>query len=338
VGGAYEITPTGEQYKLRIYDLRDGKLRSSITSVEAQLKLSLSANGDRLAAVELPAEQNKSFRLAAEELPAEQNKSLSFVTVWDTRTGKVAFKVRVPRATKNVLLSPDGRVVAISIDNTINVYEIASGALRFSHRHATNIHSLAFSPDGRLLAASSSEAPVYLWNTTGDLTDPPPPWDAKLAEQVWADLAGATGPGWRAVRQLRANPVPALALLRERLRQTKPDPGLLSHQLAQLSAADSRARDRATEALKGYGDLIRAELTAEASRATSPEARAGLVGLLNHLDTMTPDRVRVVRAVEAVEGMGTADAIALLREWARGPAGMLLTDEARAALDRLVGR
>jgi hypothetical protein len=48
--------------------------------------------------------------------------------------------------------------------------------------------------------------------------------------------------------------------------------------------------------------------------------------------------MRVVRAIRVLEQIGTADARALLRDLAAGPAGLRLTREAAAALERLGGR
>ena len=48
------------------------------------------------------------------------------------------------------------------------LWELASGRQRQRFvGHESAIQSLAFSPDGRLLAASSTEAPVYVWDLSG---------------------------------------------------------------------------------------------------------------------------------------------------------------------------
>jgi hypothetical protein len=49
----------------------------------------------------------------------------------------------------------------------------------------------------------------------------------------------------------------------------------------------------------------------------------------------TPARLRLIRAVEAVEGMRTPEAEALLKTWAGGSEGSTLAVEAAAALARL---
>jgi hypothetical protein len=69
----------------------------------------------------------------------------------------------------------------------------------------------------------------------------------------------------------------------------------------------------------------------------SLDLRQRLEGLLKRLDLgkLAGDDLRLLRAVEALEAMGTAQARRLFQEWSRGAAGALLTEEARAALARL---
>jgi hypothetical protein len=52
------------------------------------------------------------------------------------------------------------------------------------------------------------------------------------------------------------------------------------------------------------------------------------------LQSVTPEHIRQIRACEVVEGIGTADAIKLLRTWAAGPEGARLTIEAKESLAR----
>ena len=73
--------------------------------------------------------------------------------------------------------------------------------------------------------------------------------------------------------------------------------------------------------------------------ASSPplETRKRVEELVDQLTggTLTAEQLRVVRAVEALERIGTPEARRLLQTLAEGAPGALPTREAQAALDRL---
>ena len=68
------------------------------------------------------------------------------------------------------------------------------------------------------------------------------------------------------------------------------------------------------------------------------EARERLTGLIPKAEAVTRDHLRAVRACEALEGIGTPEAKALLAGWAKGPAGATVVREATESLERLTGR
>jgi len=215
------------------------------------------------------------------------------------------------------------------------VYEVATGSERFSFRHEGMIRRIVFSPDGKMLAAASRDAPVYLWDLTGNTSGPAPAWDAATADQVWDDLAARDGvKGFAAIRRLRASPAPSLPFLKARAKLVAPDEPQLKALLANLAGDDFQIREKATASLAGYDLAIRPVLEAELRATRSPEARRRLEGLVNRLDSPTPIQWRLIRAVEAVEGMGTPEADALLAEWASGKAGPIVAAEATAVIAR----
>jgi hypothetical protein len=80
-------------------------------------------------------------------------------------------------------------------------------------------------------------------------------------------------------------------------------------------------------------------MRAALQKKPSLELTQRLQGLLRALDNqqLTAEDLRAIRAVEAVEAMRTEEARRLLRDWAGGAAGVCLTEEAKAALDRVAG-
>ena len=72
----------------------------------------------------------------------------------------------------------------------------------------------------------------------------------------------------------------------------------------------------------------------------SLEARRRLDALLDRLDSasLSAETVHHIRAVEAIETIGSPEALRLLDQFAAGPAEMRLTQEAKAAAVRLAKR
>jgi hypothetical protein len=258
-------------------------------------------------------------------------------TVWDVASGKVLARVAQGGDGGYIALSPDGRLVAVSASwkGDVRVYEVASGSERFVFTHEGEVTGLAFAPDGRTLAVASKEAPVYLWDVTGDRTGKPLAWEQTSADQVWNDLASKDAArALLAIRLLRANPEKAVVLLKERTKLLPPDAETVKKLLADLGSNDPQTREKATDALAGLGESARPALVAEAKRTDSAEAKARLTELLGRLDAANPGRFRLIRAVEALEGIATPEAQALLELWVGGSAGAILAAEAKAALAR----
>jgi hypothetical protein len=259
--------------------------------------------------------------------------------VWDVASGKRLVHVPQHGDGGHVALSPDGRMLAVAPGwkAEVRVWEVATGRERFVFRHDGTITGLVFAPDGRTLAAASNDAPIYLWDVTGDLAGRAPAWDAAAAERLWDDLGSPdAGRAFAAVRRLRANPAAAVPFLRGKAKMPAGprEAAALKKLFADLEAADFRTRAKATATLAGYGEAVYEALQAELARPRSAEMRARVQGLLDRLAGPAPWRLRLLRAVEAVEGMGTPEARGLLETWAAGSSGRTLLAEARVALSR----
>jgi hypothetical protein len=179
--------------------------------------------------------------------------------------------------------------------------------------------------------ASSPEAPVYVW----DLLGAPGRWDPAKGDAVWADLATADAKtAYAAVRKLRANPGPAVAFLKGRVKlPAAPSAEAVTGWLKDLDSPVFAQRQKAQQALTAAAELIRPRL--EAARKGAPvETLRRLDQLLNSTQDFTPERLRQMRACEVLEGIGTPAALGVLRTWAAGPEGALLTAEAKRSLAR----
>jgi hypothetical protein len=165
------------------------------------------------------------------------------------------------------------------------------------------------------------------------------PPDAKELDTLWSDLADEdAAKAYRAICRLALNPSPAVSLLRTRLRRAPPlDEKEVSRLVGLLDNETFDEREKAQRELEQLGEPIRAHLTTALSRSPGPEARRRLEAVLQRLDeeVLTPETLRAVRAVEALERMGTAEARRLVKELAAGAPGARLTREAQASLSRM---
>jgi hypothetical protein len=106
--------------------------------------------------------------------------------------------------------------------------------------------------------------------------------------------------------------------------------------VADLASDTFATREAATKALVARARMIEPALREAVKEATDPETRKRLVGVLNTLHAgLTPDELRAARVVRAAEMAGTAEAHELLRAWAGGTPRAALTEDAKAALERL---
>jgi RNA polymerase sigma factor (sigma-70 family) len=255
------------------------------------------------------------------------------VSVWDVPTARRLLNWTRPgeRITASGL-SPDGRsFLAGDSSGRLALLEVATGGERAAFRHGGIVLSAAFHPDGRRAVASSPEAPVYVW----DLLGAPGRWDREKADAVWADLGAADAKvAFAAVRKLRANPVQAVAFLKGRVKVVAvPAEEAVAGWLKGLDSPVFATRQQAQKALTEAADLIRSRLEA-ARKTASAETGRRLDQVLGSALMMTPERLRQVRACEVLEGIGTPEAVHMLRAWAAGPEGARLTAEAAASLAR----
>jgi hypothetical protein len=98
-----------------------------------------------------------------------------------------------------------------------------------------------------------------------------------------------------------------------------------------------RAREKASKELAALGEAAAGPLRAAEAKATSAELRQRLAPVVAALVEAKPtgERLRAIRAVEALERVGTPEGRKLLAMLAAGAVGATLTEDAKAALGRL---
>jgi hypothetical protein len=141
------------------------------------------------------------------------------------------------------------------------------------------------------------------------------------------------------MRRLRARPGPSVALLGKDL---KPAAALeekaVRRLLRGLDADDFETRRRCAAELATVAEQAEPLLRQALEKAPSPEVRRHLEGILEGLQAPSPERLRLLRAVEVLEAVGTPEALRVLEGLVGGAPGAPLTREAKAALGRLKKR
>jgi WD40 repeat protein len=306
--------------------------------------------------LDTPASGAAGFALSADHRTLATSHHDGTIVLWEVASGKrrgpatkhsskyVQFARTAPTAPLS--LSPDGTLLAsggIYNDGDVRIWDVATGKelCRFTG-HTRGLYGLAFSPDGKLLVSASADHTALVWDVAGavGVRKRPAP-SAKRLRACWDDLAGEdASKAHQAVWDLSAAPRETVALLWDRVKPAKAA-SLRSVRgwIAELDSDDPDVREAATKALAGAGQgALPAVREAAKSPSLEVRRRAGLVIEALTEPVVAGETLRALRAVEALERIGTERARRLLLRLAGGPPEARLTQEADAALRRLTGR
>jgi RNA polymerase sigma factor (sigma-70 family) len=263
-----------------------------------------------------------------------------FIAIHDLASGKLVRRIdRLPDGVSGMAFSPDGRTLAWSGQGSsaVRLLEIASGQERHHFAgHLGRVLSLTFSADGRRLVSGSEDTTALVW----DLAAIPLASSAKDREAAWADLAGPdAGLAYPAIRTLAATS----AFFNSRLSPVAAvDERRVDRLIADLDRDDFTTRQKATAELEQLEEKAAAAFRKALTERPSVEQRRRLEALLDKVFqsacVMTPERLRAERSLEALELSGTLEAREVLEKLAGGAPGVRLTEEAKAALERLERR
>jgi RNA polymerase sigma factor (sigma-70 family) len=271
-----------------------------------------------------------------------------FLPLMNVETGQEIRRFAVAEdGVSSLAFSPDGKSLAWGgwREGTVYIGEIATGRQRHHFTgHRGRILSLAFSRDGKWLISGSDDTSALVWDLTGGLSAKEKggrPLSAEELKTYWSALAGEdAAAGFRAVQILASDPAHSIPYLGSRLH---PVPAVeemrLTRLISELDNDQFHVREKATTELEKLGETALGALRKALDGQPALETRRRLEQLLEKQEheqrSPSPQRLRLLRAVEVLERIGDADARRALATLTGGAPGAWLTEDAKAALDRL---
>jgi WD40 repeat protein len=225
------------------------------------------------------------------------------VRVADTYTRKVLKTLAGHRGAVTALVVSGDRMVTVGTDGTAVVWDLAS--LKLPGAEATKLN------ESQLVA-------------------------------LWDELAGdRAATGYRAVARAVSAGAQAVAPLRRRLEQSAGVDGKrLAALIADLDSDEFDTREKATKELEALGVRAMPALRKAVANSPSAEVRQRAEGLLKKLDgpAAVGQQQRIARALEALEAIGSPEAVQALEALTTRGASDELAQDAKAALGRLAKR
>src|SRR5262249_12930709 len=262
------------------------------------------------------------------------------VRLWDLTSGKELWRVVGLKAPVNSLaFAPDGKTLATaSTDKTIVLWEVGCHKPRWVLKgHRDKITCVVFGRDGSKLASGSDDKTAIVWYVgqiiaaQGVRAHGVSP---QRFEELWNDLSGDDAfQAYKAVWALAATPKDVLSLLEKEVTpKALPNPSEVAQLIAQLDSNSFSAREQATAQLGKLGVLAQPALVKTLQGPISLEVRRRIELLLKS------ENLRLPRAVEVLEHIGTLEARNLLLRLANAAPEKAWANDAKASAERLPTR
>lgn len=271
--------------------------------------------------------------------PLTNNISTGFVVINGiARNGQATSPVGT-----TIAVSPDGSLLASpGANHTVHVWDAwLAKEIGSFQGHNGDIASLCFAPDGKTLISGSKDTTILVWDLAR-LKRLPRPQIAELQpkelDALWIDLiASDAGAAGKSIHQLIASPKSSITFLKDQIKPATPvDPAKIDQWILDLDSSNFAKRTIAISQLEKLGELAIPALKKVLVGKAPLETRRRVEPLLEKLTSgsYSAEQIRILRALEVLDKIGTPEARKVLQDLASGAPGALITREAQVALDR----
>jgi RNA polymerase sigma factor (sigma-70 family) len=262
------------------------------------------------------------------------------IHLWDAASGRLVGKWDTKSNwISQLALTRDGRTLVTGHDDgSVRLWEVATGKERARFQGPrVSVRAVAISRDGRRVASGGNDTTILVWDATGG-TRPDAALSANQLQTLWRDLGEADARrAYRALWRMALSPKQALPFLAEHLRPIAPldaaQQKRVDRLVADLDSDRFAVRQEAEAALEKMGATVEPALHKALESKPSLEVRQRIEKVL---DNLASERLRIQRALEAIEHMNTPDARRFVDSLANGAPRAWLTEEAAAIRRRWI--
>lgn len=268
---------------------------------------------------------------------------------WEMATGRQQIQIDEGRpsgqpGTQFFAFSPDGTTIASACQNEPRIYlwNVATGKLISSFpAHSRPMNTVEYTPDGKTLVTGSQDSTLMSWDMTlpnrhGELPV------VALTEQErakhWDSLAGSSKSAFLSMWAFVADRGNTVKFFKDKFAPVQRiPPEMIQKWLADLDSPQFAVREKADRNLLANVDQAEPELRGALENGLGAEGRKRAHRILEVQASakLSPDQLREIRAVEALEKMGTPEARELLRSLTRGNYRPRTIREAELTLKRI---
>jgi WD40 repeat protein len=270
------------------------------------------------------------------------------VALIEAATGEEVYRLGIGDF-DHVAFTSDGRGVLVADKRGLRVWDAITGERLnqmewpqgiadrvVDRRGEVNVCSLTVLPGNRVVTGMI-EGDILIWDLATakwPAHKPAIDFDCKELDALWSDLAGDAHKAHRAICTLVSVPARTIPFLKDHLRPAAVDTKRIEKLLADLDADPFETREAASQELAQWRYRAEPMLRRALDRKPSQEARRRLQAILAEPKRPTAEELRTLRAIAALERIGTPEARQVLAKLADG-AEARETREAKAALERL---